>query len=100
MTFLRLPLEKKAICWEEWQSLDKLRLLGLVIKKTLLLIALISLLGCNSDRVNKEPFVVTKTKTYPSLVMAPPACKLPENRNEGYCSSYNYLEQLTKGPTY
>jgi hypothetical protein len=70
------------------------------MKKTFLLIALITLLGCNSDRVNKEPFVATKTKTYPSLVMAPPACKLPENRNEGYCSSYNYLEQLTKGPTF
>jgi len=70
------------------------------MKKIIVLAIAFVLASCSADRVNKEPFTATKTKTYPSLVMAPPACKLPENKNEGYCSSYNYLELLTKQPTF
>ena len=54
--------------------------------------------GCAADRVNKETYTVSKKKTYPSLVMAPPACKLPENRYADMCASYNYLEVITAPP--
>ncbi len=70
------------------------------MKKILILTILLSLAACASDRVNNAPYVVARKKTYPSLVMAPPACKLPENRDAGFCSSYNYLETITAPPRF
>jgi len=68
------------------------------MKKLIVIIGALAAAGCATDRVNKDAYTVTKKKTYPSLVMAPPACKLPENRYVGMCSSYNYLELITAPP--
>ena len=70
------------------------------MKKILTLTILLSLAACASDRVNNAPYLVSRKKTYPSLVMAPPACRLPENRYAGFCSSYNYLETVTAPPKF
>lgn len=68
------------------------------MKKLIIIVGAMATAGCAADRVNKDAYAVSKKKTYPSLVMAPPACKLPENRYTGMCSSYNYLELLTAPP--
>jgi hypothetical protein len=73
---------------------------GRLMKKVLALVFLASLAACASDKVNHEPYLVARKKTYPSLVMAPPACKLAENRYAGFCSSYNYLETITAPPKF
>ena len=68
------------------------------MKKLIIIAVALTTAGCAADRVNKEAYTVSKKKTYPSLVMAPPACKLPENRYAGMCTSYNYLEVITAPP--
>lgn len=70
------------------------------MKKIFALAFLVSLAACAGDRVNNSPYLVARKKTYPSLVMAPPACKLAENRYAGFCSSYNYLETITAPPKF
>lgn len=69
-----------------------------LMKKLIVIVGALVATGCAADRVNKDAYAVTKKKTYPSLVMAPPACKLPENLYTGMCSSYNYLELITAPP--
>jgi hypothetical protein len=73
---------------------------GRLMKKIFALAFLVSLAACAGDRVNNSPYLVARKKTYPSLVMAPPACKLAENRYAGFCSSYNYLETITAPPKF
>ncbi len=68
------------------------------MKKLIIIVGALATAGCAADRVNKETYTVSKKKTYPSLVMAPPACKLPENRYADMCASYNYLEVITAPP--
>ena len=69
-----------------------------MMKKVIVIVGALATTACATDRVNKDAYAVSKKKTYPSLVMAPPACKLPENRYVGMCSSYNYLELITAPP--
>ena len=68
------------------------------MKKLIVIVGALATTACATDRVNKDAYAVSKKKTYPSLVMAPPACKLPENRYVGMCPSYNYLELITAPP--
>lgn len=69
------------------------------MRKILLLSLVTLLVSCNSDRVTKDPFIISQKRIYPSLVTAPPACKTPEYQEETFCKSYNSLEILTRSPT-